>query len=247
MRLHDRVHLVASGSSGLYLTHAYDAHAFLVVGDREAVLIDAGCGRDADAVLGGITRAGVDAAQVTRLLVTHAHPDHCGGAAALHRRLPHLQVHASAQVATWIERADEEAMSLDLGRRAEFYPPDYTVEACPVADALTDGQVLDLGDCMVHVLATPGHAAGHLAYVVDDGVSRLLVSGDLIFWGGKVSLIATWDCDLQALLASVRRLDGLAVDALLPGHHNLALRDGQAHLDKANRLITAGFVPPSIV
>jgi hypothetical protein len=75
----------------------------------------------------------------------------------------------------------------------------------------------------------------------------MLMSGDLIFWSGKVSLLATWDCDLQAMLTSLRRLDGLAVDGLLPGHHNLALRHGQAHVDKANRLITAGFVPPSIV
>jgi glyoxylase-like metal-dependent hydrolase (beta-lactamase superfamily II) len=247
MRLRDRIHLVGSGSSGLYLTDAYDAHAFMVVGDREAVLIDAGCGRDTDALLRVVMQAGVDPSHVSRLLLTHAHADHSGGAAALRRRLPHLRVYASVQVAEWVERADEEAMSVDLGRRAEFYPPDYTVEACPVTDVLTDGQVLDLGGCTVAVLATPGHAAGHLAYVVDDGASRLLVSGDVIFWGGKVSLLATWDCDLQALLASLRRLDGLAVDALLPGHHNLALRDGQAHLDKANRLIAAGFVPPSIV
>ena len=35
MRLTERIHLVGSGSSGLYLTDAYDAHAFLVIGDRE--------------------------------------------------------------------------------------------------------------------------------------------------------------------------------------------------------------------
>jgi hypothetical protein len=34
MHLTERIHLVGSGSSGLYLTDAYDAHAFLVVGDR---------------------------------------------------------------------------------------------------------------------------------------------------------------------------------------------------------------------
>lgn len=247
MRLTDRIHLVGSGSSGLYLTDAYDAHAFLVVGGREAVLIDAGCGRDVDAMLRLVAQARVRPGRVSRLLLTHAHADHCGGAAAFRRELPHLRVGASEQVAEWVERGDEEAMSIDLGRRADFYPPEFRVEPCPVADALTDGQVLDLGDCAVRVLATPGHAAGHLAYVVDDGAAIALLSGDLIFWGGKVSLLASWDCDLQALLSSVRRLEGLAVDALLPGHHNLALRDGRAHVDKANRLIRAGFVPPSIV
>lgn len=247
MRLTDHIHLVGSGSSGLYLTDAFDAHVYLVAGARGSVLIDAGCGRDVDAVVHRIAQAGVDPRRVSRLLLTHAHADHCGGAAGLRRRLPHLDVCASEQVAEWVERGDEEAMSVELGRRAEFYPPDFRAQACPVADALTDGQLLDLGDCVVRVLATPGHAAGHLAYVVDDGASTALLSGDVIFWGGKVSLLATWDCDLQALLASVCRLDGLGVDALMPGHHNLALQDGQGHIDRANRLIDAGFVPPSIV
>ncbi len=247
MRLLDRIHLVASGSSGLFLTDAYDAHAYLVVGDREAVLIDAGCGRDADAVLQHVAQAGVEPERVHRLLITHAHPDHCGGAAALRGRLPALRVCASEEVGEWIERADEEAMSVDLGRRADFYPPGYSARPCPIDEVLTDGRMLDLGGCSVTTLATPGHAAGHLAYVVQDQEATALLSGDLVFWGGKVSLLATWDCDLQALLTSLRRLEDLAADALLPGHHNLALRDGQAHLDKANRLITAGFVPPSIV
>lgn len=51
MQLTERIHLVGSGSSGLYLTDAYDAHAFLVVGDRDAILVDAGCGRDTDGVM----------------------------------------------------------------------------------------------------------------------------------------------------------------------------------------------------
>jgi glyoxylase-like metal-dependent hydrolase (beta-lactamase superfamily II) len=246
VRLRRRIHLVASGSSGLHLTDAYDAHAFLVTGEREAVLVDAGTGRQADAMLRAVAEA-VDPAFVSRLLLTHAHPDHCGGAAALRRRLPHLQVQASVSVAQWVERADVEAMSLDLGWRADFYPRDYVVEPCPVADPLDDGDVLDLGDCTITALATPGHAAGHMAYLVADGSTTALLSGDLIFWGGRVSLVATWDCDLQSLLGSLRRLDGLAADALLPGHHGLTLQDGQAHLDKANRLIRAGFVPPSIV
>lgn len=35
MRLTERIHLVGSGSSGLYLTDAYDTHAFLVVSEAD--------------------------------------------------------------------------------------------------------------------------------------------------------------------------------------------------------------------
>lgn len=41
MRLTDHIHLVGSGSSGLYLTDAFDAHVYLVAGARGSVLIDA--------------------------------------------------------------------------------------------------------------------------------------------------------------------------------------------------------------
>lgn len=254
MRLTDRVHLVASGSSGLDLSDEWDAHAYLIDGDREAALIDAGCGQDPDAVLANIAAAGVAPEAVRTALVTHGHPDHAGGAAGLAERLPSVEVAASAEVAGWLRTADERAVGVDLGKRSGFYPPDFELAACRVEREVGEGDTVAVGDLSLRVLATPGHAGGHLCFLLDeparDGAERerrVLFSGDCVFWGGRISVLATADCQLRPYRESLKRLDGLGVDALLPGHHQISLWRGQRHIDTANRLLANGFMPPSLV
>lgn len=247
MQLSERVHLVASGAGGFDLTDAWDAHAYLVDGGSEAALVDAGLGRGVDRLLERVARAGVEPERLRWLLVTHAHPDHCGAAAGLARRLPGLRVAASPQVAGWLAAADAEAMSVEVGKRSEFYPPDFAPEPCVDTVALDDGEALAVGEVGVQALATPGHAAGHTSYLATEEGRRLLFAGDLVFRGGGISLLNTWDCDLRSYVASLVRFRDSRIDALLPGHHSLSVNDGQAHLDSAIRRLDAGLVPPSIV
>ncbi|MDP8970614.1 MAG: MBL fold metallo-hydrolase [Actinomycetota bacterium] len=247
MRLTARVHLVASGASGLDLTDPFDAHAYLVDGGGQAALIDAGCGGGVDAILTNARAAGVDPQVIRYLLLTHAHPDHCAGAAGLRQRLPHLEVVASPLVAGWVRAGDEQAMSVEAGKRAEFYPPDFRFPPCPVDRELRDGDRISVGGVELEAVATPGHSDGHVSYLGRGPQATVLLGGDLVFYGGKISLLNTWDCRIQAYADSMGRLRGAGIDALLPGHHSLSLRDGQRHVDTANRLFDRGFVPPSIV
>ena len=247
MRLTSRVHLVVSGSGGFDLTDPFDCHVYLVDGGDEAALVDAGIGRATDAVLANVAAAGVAPEAVRHLLLTHVHPDHAGGAASLRERLPSLRVMASPPVARWVRAGDEAAMSLEIGKLAEFYPEDFRFPSCAVDAELSDGDRVQVGDLELRALDTPGHAAGHLAFLAKVDGPTALFAGDLVFFGGRVSLEHTWDCNIQALAASMERLAGAGVDALLPGHHAVSVRDGQRHVDRANRLFGRGFVPPSVV
>ncbi|MDP8944289.1 MAG: MBL fold metallo-hydrolase [Actinomycetota bacterium] len=247
MRLTSRVHLVGSGSGGFGITDPFDCHVYLVDGGGEAALVDAGIGHATDAILARVEAAGVAAQAVGWLFLTHAHPDHTGGAAALRERLPGLRVVASPQVARWVRDGDEAAMSLEAGKRAEFYPADFGFPACPVDAELGEGDRVRVGDLELGVVETPGHAAGHLALLGALDGPTVLFAGDLVFYGGRVSLEHTWDCNIQALAASMGKLRDAGIDALLPGHHSLSLSDGQRHVDTANRLFDRGFVPPSVV
>ena len=95
----------------------------------------------------------------------------------------------------------------------------------------------------VRFLATPGHCAGHGSYLVTGGERTYLFAGDAVFAWGKVAVLATADCDLQALLASVRRLAGEEFDALFPGHAEIALDGGKDHVEQAKATIDKLDVP----
>lgn len=247
MRLTEQIHLVGSGSSGFDLTDRWDAHAYLIDGGAEAALVDVGCGRGVDALLGNVEAAGVAPGRLRHLLLTHAHADHCGGTAAVRDRLPDVRVTASPEVARWVRSADERAMSVQTGKRAEFYPPDFAFVAARVDREVTDGQELSVGEVCVQVVATPGHSDGHLSFLARSHDTTVLFGGDLVFFGGRISLLNNWDCRLREYADSMGKLRHAGIDALLPGHHSLSLREGQRHVDTANRLFDHGFVPPSLV
>jgi glyoxylase-like metal-dependent hydrolase (beta-lactamase superfamily II) len=156
------------------------------------------------------------------------------------------RVLASPEVAGWVAAGDEHAMSLEHGQRAGCYPPGYRFAPCPRVEPWRDGERLSIGaGVKVEAIATPGHAAGHLAFLAS-GVSACFV-GDLVFHGGQVSLESTWDCSLQDYAESVRRLSRRAFEVMLPGHHSFSLARGDRHVRVAAERFESGFVPRSVV
>lgn len=246
MQLRPHIHLAGSGGMGFDLTDSHDCHVYLVDGGSEAALIDAGAGYSADEILAGTRAAGIEAERIRYLLLTHGHADHAGGAHALHARLPHLQVVASPQVAEWLRTGDETAISLDMGKKAGFYPEDYRFEPCDVAIEVREGDRLKVGDVCVEVIETPGHSQGHIAFkgTIDGRVT--LFAGDLVFYGGQISLQNVWDCEIPRYAESMCKLEGAGIEVLLPGHLSVTLRGGQRHIDMANALFQRVYVPKAI-
>lgn len=101
MRLTEHIELIGSGAMGFNFTHALDCHVYLVHDGDDAVIIDAGGGYDIAPILARIDQSGVARDSIRRLLLTHAHGDHAGGARALHDALG-LEVWASPLAAQWV-------------------------------------------------------------------------------------------------------------------------------------------------
>ena len=78
---------------------------------------------------------------------------------------------------------------------------------------LTDGEVIDAAGLQIKVMATPGHTADSLSFVVDDAV----LTADTVL-GRGTTVIDNEDGSLRDYLESLRRLQGLGQRTVLPGH-----------------------------
>ena len=133
--------------------------------------------------------------RVERIVLTHHHGDHVGGAEALRARF------------------SRDGRSISIAAHAETAA---RVGAHIRVDAiLADGQSIDCGGRTLQSAFTPGHAPGHLVFVDRD--SGAVVAGDMVAGVGTI-LIDPIDGDLGLYLASLERMKGLAPSVLLPAH-----------------------------
>lgn len=247
MKVAERVHLVGSGSLGFDLTDPWDCHVYLIDGGTELALVDVGAGMGARAILDNVRDAGFDPARIRHLLLTHAHGDHGGGAAAMCDLLDEPAVYLSHELADHLRNGDEEALSIEIARRAGIYPADYRLRPCPVSVELADDSAIRVGDLSLTALATPGHCDGHVSYRLDHDSKSILFGGDVIFFGGKILLQNLPDCRVDREVQSLRKLRRESIDILLPGHLTLSLRDGQRHIEKANAVLDTLLIPEQLV
>jgi metallo-beta-lactamase class B len=121
-----------------------------------------------DSIEGGLKKIGLDPAQIKYIVVTHAHPDHYGGAQYLADKY-HAQVVMSET--DWNVLANPQA----IGRRD-------TGEIPKRGMAVKDGDKLTLGDTTIEFVETPPHTPGAISLIIPlkDGNTRH--AGGL--WGG---------------------------------------------------------------
>lgn len=137
-----------------------------------------------------LERAERDGIEVTYVLVTHPHLDHVAGLAEARERLggPPLVAHEAA------------AAELEEG----------------VAVTLGDGEKLSTGGLEIEAIFTPGHASGHLAYLVN---GTDVFTADVLFKGTVGGTMAPGASGFDDLKASVMRLMELPPETRVhPGH-----------------------------
>ncbi len=252
MQLLNDVYLVGSGRTGIGISDYYDCHIYLVDGGDEAALIDAGSGVDIEPLLHNIAAHGIAADRIRTLILTHAHADHGGGAAALRDRLGCRVLVADAEAAI-VETADPEVSGLNVALPFGIYPPGYTMTPCAVDRRLRDGDIVPVGRHALQVIATPGHSPGSICLLMTLDGRRVLFSGDTIQFCpvagqvGWISLLNAPGTDLDAYRSSVRRLGDLRVDVLLPGHRVFSLSNGQRVIDSVVKGFDTLSIPKSVI
>lgn len=168
---------------------------------KKAAVVDPG--GDLDRILGAVAQQGVT---VEKILLTHGHIDHAGGAKELAEKLGVPIEGPEERDRFWIARLGEDGKSYGIPARA--FEPDRW---------LAEGDTVTIGDLTLHVYHTPGHTPGHVVF--HHPPSKLAIVGDVIFQGS----IGRTDFPLgdhQTLIDSVRdKLWPMGDDTtFLPGH-----------------------------
>jgi glyoxylase-like metal-dependent hydrolase (beta-lactamase superfamily II) len=125
-----------------------------VVGKENVIVIDVAL--SADSNLDGIIEQveAMGAKKIEKILLTHIHSDHCGGALALRKRCgAQLGIHRS--------------------RRGYLGGEDFQYD---------DNERISFGEGELHVLHTPGHESGHCCFY--ESGDKVLFSGDNILGYG---------------------------------------------------------------
>jgi hydroxyacylglutathione hydrolase len=164
------------------------SNAYLVVDEvaGTGVLID---GNDDLGPL--LERAERDGFELTHILVTHAHHDHVAGLAEAQRKLGGIPAVAHPEAAAEIEDLE-------------------------IAQTLEDGGKLVAGGLEFEAVHTPGHAAGHLAFLVN---GTDVFTADVLFKGTVGGTMAPGASGFEDLRASVMRLMDLPPELRVhPGH-----------------------------
>jgi glyoxylase-like metal-dependent hydrolase (beta-lactamase superfamily II) len=162
-----------------------------VLGSRGSVVVDPGPD-DAEHV----QRVARAAPGVRLVLITHWHHDHTGGVPLL-CRLTGAAVRAA-----------------DPGRcfGSSGAAPPGSAGAVPLAD----GEMIEVDDVALRVLATPGHTVDSVCFELAGGGGVL--TGDTVL-GRGTTVIIPGDGDLGDYLGSLRRLGSLPAGLpVLPGH-----------------------------
>jgi glyoxylase-like metal-dependent hydrolase (beta-lactamase superfamily II) len=137
-----------------------------------------------------LERAEADGIEITHILVTHPHLDHVAGLAEAQRQLGGVPMVAHAEAAA---EMDEE-----------------------VAQTVADGEKLATGGLEIEAISTPGHASGHVAFLINGAD---VFTADVLFKGTVGGTMAPGASGFDDLRSSVMRLMELPPETVVhPGH-----------------------------
>jgi len=146
----------------------YQQNCSLVICEEtnKAAIIDPG--GEPERILSAVKNHNVT---VDKIILTHGHLDHVGGAETLAKQLNIPIIGPEKEDAFWLDAMQQQCDMFGFPKVDSFLPTEW----------LEEGDVVEVGNIKFNVLHIPGHTPGHV--VLFDAISKQLIAGDILFNG----------------------------------------------------------------
>ena len=218
-------------------------NCFLVKTGEQYVLIDTGYEEDGKLFLAGLKKAGVELSQISHIILTHHHDDHCGLLNDILRDENAIRVVMSRLCKDLISKGENDQThgggllnkrvaflirnkqlylsfllkkKIDKEKNLKFTP--YIVRDC---DILVDGEIRlrDIGIPLDGtIINTPGHTVDSISILFDDGDCMVgdAAASMLQFAGTKNCVI--FICSMDEYYSSWQKIMAAGAKKIYPAH-----------------------------
>ena len=201
---------------------------YLLISDRSAILIDTGVKGKQNAIWQGLEKYELKPENLSLIILTHTHYDHCGNVRSLKEATgAQLLVHQqeAENLRSGFAPLPDGTFFLSkclvgLGRRLETKIGKYE----PAEPDITVEDHYDLSDYGIsgHILYTPGHTAGSMSIILEQGDAFI---GDTAFNLPLVGIYPPFANDQKTLIRSWEKLLDTNGRYFYPGHGSVISRE----------------------
>jgi glyoxylase-like metal-dependent hydrolase (beta-lactamase superfamily II) len=171
----------------------------------ELILIDTGAGWSVDKIINNIQRLGFNGKNLKKILLTHCHIDHVGGAPEIQKRFD-AKIYIHKLDASPVENGDPVLTA------AKWYQTSFPPTRVDVKFNFPE-EILMIGEQKIICLHTPGHTPGSICIYLDKDGKRILFAQDL-----HGPILPEFGSNLDDWDRSTRKLLDLDADILCEGH-----------------------------
>jgi glyoxylase-like metal-dependent hydrolase (beta-lactamase superfamily II) len=174
----------------------------------ELILIDTGAGWSVDQIIHNVQSLGLDGKNLNKILLTHCHIDHIGGAPEIRKRFG-SKIYAHNLDAPPMENGDPVLTA------ANWYQTTFPPTPVDVKFNLPE-EILTIGQQKIVCLHTPGHTPGSICIYLDKDGRRILFGQDI-----HGPILKEFGSNLEDYGRSTKKLLDLDADILCEGHFGI--------------------------
>ena len=207
----------------------FDSCVYVVDGGDESALIGGGLSCLVPDVLQQLKAFDIDEAKINKLMVLHAHFDHCGIIPYFKKRWPRAEVIASVRARQLFSDPRILQVFSDLNREDlsqngllnQAEKDGFLYTGVDVDQTVGEGDILSCGDLTLEVIDTPGHSSCSIAIYIPQEKAFFPSDSAGFCYAGQFQPAANSNYDhYQKTLNKLARYD---IRAILPEHFGAAV------------------------